>query len=926
MPTLESGESEEYSGGREGKALIRESEEFQALLLDSSATPSALVNLDGLYLRVNQRYAELFGSDSPAAYVGTSSFERLPPEAREQAALETKATVEIGRDTSSIRSMSRDDGRTLEVECQVHVLRDEHDAPWALLCHAIDITERRRAQRLLAETQTQFETLADLAPVGIYMTDAEGRCTFVNQHWQHLAGIDAERAAGEGWKHALHPDDRQSVFAAWNKMVASNGEWGLEYRFKLPNGRVTHVFGTATEMRNERGELTGYIGTNVDIGARKRTQDELNAIFRDAPLVMMLVDNKRRVVRMNAAAEALSQNANIPALGSLIGEALQCVHALYGAAECGSGEACQDCGVRNTVLKTIQSRRTFHQREASLTAQGVLGPSRSDVLVYTTPLRVLEDDLVLVCLEDITERKRATDQAARFVRVLERSLNEIYIADAKTLRFVNVNLGARENLGYSMDELQRLTPLHLQPTLSPTAFAAMTEPLRTGELEKLEFNSEHLRKDGSRYPVEVHLQLMREGAPVYVAVVLDLTKRAAAEDEKLYLQAQLQQAQKMEAIGQLAGGVAHDFNNLLTVIRASSHLIRAEMPDRHEWAEDMDRIDAAAARAGSLTSQLLAYSRRQVMRPKILDLNRLVLDMKRLLSRIIGEDVRLVTELANDLGSVLADPGQLEQVIMNLTLNARDAMPSGGTLRLETRNAQLSVEMTRQHLESVPGGYVVLSVSDDGCGMSDEIQKRAFEPFYTSKAVGEGTGLGLSTVHGIVHQSGGSVWLESEVGRGTTVKVHLPLATGSELSKPPKEAPKPTRPKAETTILVVEDDRAVLRIIERILTRGGYRVFAAESLAQALEQFDAQGTTIDMLLTDVVMPNGSGRQVADALTAKNAQLKVAFISGHPDDSMIRHGVSAQGVSLLPKPFTSNELLRFVEGVLEAPEVGVPWPA
>ena len=385
--------------------------------------------------------------------------------------------------------------------------------------------------------------------------------------------------------------------------------------------------------------------------------------------------------------------------------------------------------------------------------------------------------------------------------------------------------------------------------------------------------------------------------------------------ERRSLEQQVIQAQKMEAVGRLAGGVAHDFNNILTAIGGYTDLLLADLPLDDPRREDVDEIHRAADRAAALTQQLLAFSRRQVLQPKVVDLNALVSNVEKLLRRLLGEDVLLATALAADVGRVRADPGQLEQVIVNLAVNARDAMPTGGRLTLETRNVDLDAAYAADHRSVVPGPYVVIAVSDTGTGMSADVQSHMFEPFFTTKEVGKGTGLGLATAYGIVKQSGGSIWVYSELGHGTTIKVYLPRV--DEPAEPlgsstPVDA---TSLRGTETILLVEDEPSVRAVARQILARQGYVVLEAPDGQTALAMVDGGGSSVDLVLTDVVMPGMSGRGLADQLATRCPGLRVLFMSGYTDDAIVRHGMLEPGLAYLQKPFRPDALVRKVREVL-----------
>jgi signal transduction histidine kinase/CheY-like chemotaxis protein len=395
---------------------------------------------------------------------------------------------------------------------------------------------------------------------------------------------------------------------------------------------------------------------------------------------------------------------------------------------------------------------------------------------------------------------------------------------------------------------------------------------------------------------------------VLVYTVRDLTRQRKLED-------QLMQAQKMEAVGQLAGGVAHDFNNLLTVIMSYSSMLLADAAPDDAAKDDIQAISDAAARAAGLTRQLLAFSRKQVLQLQAVNVNAIVTDIEKMLHRLIGEDISLSTHLDPHLALISADPGQLEQVLLNLAVNARDAMPNGGALTIATDNADLSAEHADRHLGAAPGKYIMLAVTDTGTGMTKEVQQRLFEPFYTTKGAGKGTGLGLATVHGIVKQLGGDVYVYSEVGHGTTFKVYFPYLT----TTPETVAVAPEHreaPRGSETILLAEDDDALRSLGARVLGAFGYKVLVARTGAEALRIVASHDGPIDLVATDVVMPEMSGSQlVAEVLKARPG-IRVLFMSGYTDDEVMRRGVIDGQTAFLQKPFTPDMLAHKVRDVLD----------
>jgi PAS domain S-box-containing protein len=395
----------------------------------------------------------------------------------------------------------------------------------------------------------------------------------------------------------------------------------------------------------------------------------------------------------------------------------------------------------------------------------------------------------------------------------------------------------------------------------------------------------------------------------------DITELKRAEEEKAVLQEQLRQSQKVEAIGRLAGGIAHDFNNLLTVIKGYSQLSSFELKEGDPLSVNIDEIQNAAERAASLTRQLLAFSRRQVMEMKVLDLNTLLRDLEKMLRRVIGEDIEMVIQLAEDLGRVRADVGQIEQVIMNLAVNAKDAMPSGGKLTIETANVELDESYARSHVDVRHGHYVMFSVSDTGVGMTPEVRERIFEPFFTTKERGKGTGLGLSTTYGIVKQSEGHIWVYSVQGKGTTFKIYLPRVN-EPLEEIRKEVLKKELPRGNETILIVEDEEEVRKLAGKILEKQGYRILETFNGDDALVACEKRKSPIHLMLADIIMPGMSGSELAKLLIPLYPEIKILYMSGYTDNAIVRHGVLEKGVNYIQKPFTMEGLARKVREVLD----------
>ncbi len=493
-----------------------------------------------------------------------------------------------------------------------------------------------------------------------------------------------------------------------------------------------------------------------------------------------------------------------------------------------------------------------------------------------------------------------------FGELLDKSRSEIYIFATDTLRFLHVNLGARENLGYSLETLQGMTPVDIKPEFTHSDFMMLMEPLTSGKTDKLFFATVHERKDGSSYPVDVHVQReVHAGEPVYLAIILDVTERRQVEDHARELEEQLRQAQRVEAIGRLAGGVAHDFNNLLTVIVSRASMLD-ELGDSIVCTHAKAILDASE-RAAGVTKQLLALGRRQVLEPRTISLNKIVVDLRPLFGRLLREDIRLETSLAPDLDPVRADPVQIEQVLINLVSNARDAMPDGGEIVVETMN----VRSSSAEQEGAHDRYACLRVSDDGGGMDEETQAHIFEPFFSTK--GQGTGLGLATVHGIVMQSGGRIEVKSGDQSGTSFCVLLPVSDA--LPQGESQSDPSCHRVSKATILLVEDNEDVRQSAILGLESYGYRVLGAADGPAALDVSRHYVDDIDLLVSDVVMPHMNGPTLARQLRLERANLPVLFMSGYADGAVAGEEMVERGEAFLQKPFTPRSLQQKVEAIL-----------
>ncbi|HXA51602.1 MAG TPA: PAS domain S-box protein [Candidatus Acidoferrum sp.] len=531
------------------------------------------------------------------------------------------------------------------------------------------------------------------------------------------------------------------------------------------------------------------------------------------------------------------------------------------------------------------------------------------VSLTVSPIRDFEDAIqgVSIIARDMTVQREIQqaleDSEQRYRLLFENNPRPMWVYDQETLGFLAVNTAAIKSYGYSREEFLGMTLRDIRPLEDiPKLMEAVLAP--TDALTKGPWR--HRKKDGSIMIVEItEHPLVFGGRDAYFVMPTDVT-------ERMKLEVQLRQAQRLESVGRLAGGVAHDFNNLLTVINGYSEMVLADLPAGENTRESILQIREAGERAASLTKQLLAFSRQQVIEPAVLNMNTIVSDTLKLLERLMGEDVTFVTRLASDLGHVMADAGQLQQMVMNLAVNARDAMPGGGTLLIETANTSFDDTYLAAHPEVRPGPYVMLAVTDTGIGMTAEIQSKIFEPFFTTKEKGKGTGLGLATVYGMVKQSGGWIWVYSEPGKGTTFKIYL-QRTDEPLSKAKAASNRGLR--GTETILVVEDQSDLRALAVTALSRYGYSVHGAGSGREALGFCHEFASPIHLVLTDVVMPDMNGKELAGRMAALRPETHILYMSGYTANVIVHHGVVDDGVAFLQKPFTPESLAAKVREVL-----------
>ncbi len=761
-----------------------------------------------------------------------------------------------------------------------------------------DVTDRRQTEAAMRLNHDRFQSIARATNDAVWDWDLRSNDVWWSDGYRPGAAAPAEDiepriSVREAY---IHPDDVARVMAGLHEVIASGRQaWADRYRFRRADGSYGLVADRGFVIRDAKGRALRMVGAMEDItertraeAAEKSTRDLLAAIIDSTPSAIFATDRQHRYMLVNAAYARF--------VGRPAGEIVGRTHHDFFPREVADGftvvnDRVMDGGETVQLEEDVSGARLMTTKFAMRDAHGAI-----------TGLAAVITDVT--DLQRASQALRESEERVRFA--LESTHVGIWELDFGTgaLRWSNV-LEAQYGLASgTFGGTYEAFVARVHPDDRASVRAGVTRAIAKGG----EFSFQHrtLWDDGTVRWLRGtgRIQLAADGTPQRgVGVSLDVT-------DQHMLEAQFQQAQKMEAVGRLAGGVAHDFNNLLTAILGYCELLQEDLPPGDGNLDSLMEIRKAGESAATLTRQLLAFSRNQLIEPARLDLNAVVAEMRAMLGRLIGEDVDVLLQLPPHVPLVLADRGQIEQVVMNLAVNARDAMPGGGTLRIATQVVELDADTP---VALAPGAYVTLTVADTGCGMSPDVQERLFEPFFTTKPVGKGTGLGLATVHGIVARSGGGITVDSDVGLGSSFTIYLPVAAPDTAAQ--AALPAPRHDQGTETVLVVEDAAALRDLTQRLLTRQGYQVLVASNAADAVTIFD-QHPGIDVLLTDVIMPGASGADLTRTLLARRPSLKVVFMSGYTDDAIAHHDVHRRGAAFLAKPFTSEALGRKLREVLD----------
>jgi two-component system, cell cycle sensor histidine kinase and response regulator CckA len=867
------------------------------------------------FLYANPKMAEIFGYAQPEL-VALPSMYSLVLEVDHPLIKENMSAC--APDHSSPNRFSfrgqKKDGSVIDVE--VHSSATTYHGRAAILGTLLDVTNVRKIARIQRSNDDRFRSLTEKISDWIWETDDLWQFTYTNPKIRGMLGYEPEEVIGKSLFAFLH---KSCVVEVSKTLQHYRSAQSACEQIEMSCLHRTHYIvvleSSCVPILGLNGEFCGFRGISRDITARMQTENALQKSEKD---YRQLVERVQAIVWRCDADTFRFTFVNQQA------EVLLDYSAARWTEEPGFWEKHiypedRDMALA-TCLNATQALRPHEIEYRMIAADGRTVWLRD--IIYVVEENHVAKELIGIMV-DITARKSAElamyESQARLENIINSAMDAIITMDSsqKILIFNHAaervfGILSADVIGQPIDRFipERYRVNHRQHVVGFGRTGTTSRAMNAlGTILGV-------RSNGEEFPLEASIsQTDVSGQKLYTVILRDISERKKAEENLRRTEQQLLQAQKMEAIGRLAGGVAHDFNNLLTGIIGYAEITGMELEPTNPIYINLVQIRRAGQRAADLTRQLLAFSRQQVLQTRIIDLNEIIHESGKMLRRLIGEDVDFITHLEPRLGYIKADPGQIEQVIMNLSVNARDAMPGGGRLIFETSNVYLDESYVSQHLSSQTGPHVLLSVTDNGIGMNAETRAHIFEPFFTTKEIGKGTGLGLSTVYGIIQQSGGAIWVYSEPGEGTTFKIYLPCVEPPEATQAEAEAPKePSR--GTERILLVEDDELVRGLTSKTLQMGGYQVLEATNGEEAIALCEQNRNIVDLLITDIVMPKLRGEELAKRLRSYCPDMTILYMSGYTENAIIQNGALDSCFNFLPKPFTPVELMRLVRGLLE----------
>jgi two-component system, cell cycle sensor histidine kinase and response regulator CckA len=1006
------------------EAALKESERQFRVLGDAIPQLTWIANPDGWIHWYNQRWYQYTGS-TINEMKGWGWQSVLDPGELPRVLERWQASITTGEPFEMVFSLRGADGVFRPFLTRIVAIKNAEGRVMQWFGTNTDISEQKRIERELRESEENFRTLVNCVPQMVWISTSDGLNTYCNRRWVEYTGMTLEESSGTGWRKPYHNDDKQVASDAWSHAVATGGRYQVESRLRAADGGYRWFLVQVEPVRDAGGKIVQWFGTCTDVEELKRAEEAVRdseqrvaGIIGAAMDAIITVDEEERIVLFNAAAEKMFRCSKVEALGQKVE---RFIPLRFRVGHSNHIRKFGEDGVTTRVMGTLDTLWAVR-------ADGDEFPMEASISKIDSRGR----KLFTVIMRDITVRAQAEEKLREYARVVE-GLEEMIVVVDREYRYLIANraflkfrgMSAKEVIGHTVEEVIGKDSFETRvkgkmdesfqgkvvqyemvydfPNVGNRELSVSYFPIegRTGvdriacilqDITLRKLAEEALRKSEDRFskafrnnPLAITLSTESEGRYLDVndafldmlgymrqdvigQTVEDLhfwghpsdredmlkelkekervakhhtqfrTAKGELREAEVWaesieldgqrcvlgithdttdmqrLEGQFRQAQKMEAVGRLAGGIAHDFNNILGIIVGYIDISLDKIPTDSPASRYISEIKKAAQRAVLLTRQLLAFSRKQVVFPKILDLNDVVRNATKMVLRLVGEDIAVEFRPTVPLGLINADAGQIEQILMNLVVNARDAMPTGGRIIIDTGHAELDEHCVAQQPGARAGQHVVLVVSDTGCGMDEITKSQIFEPFFTTKEVGQGTGLGLSTVYGIVKQGGGYISVSSEPGEGTTFKIYFPLVCEKRTQPtPPVEAAE--APLGSETVLVVEDEKNLREVAVTLLQQGGYRVLEAKDAEEALRIIRTSQLEISLLLTDVIMPGRSGAELAREAQEGHPKMRCLFMSGYTGDLVSRQGVVMEETSFIEKPFTKRSLLMKVYSIL-----------